>query len=47
MCVDEWVNMNRVDGSIDRLFKYWIQGQGAEPVEQRWSVIRDVLGWVE
>ena len=45
--VDEWMNMNRMDGGVDRLFDHWIQGQGAEPTEPRWSVIRDVLGWVD
>jgi Na+/H+-dicarboxylate symporter len=45
--VDEWVRMNKTDGSIERLFRHWIQGQGAIPDEPRWSVVRDVLGWVE
>jgi Na+/H+-dicarboxylate symporter len=45
--VDEWVSLNRIDGSVDRLFDHWIQGQGAEATEPRWSVIRDVLGWVD
>ena len=45
--VDEWVNLQRTNGSVDRLFKHWIQGQGAEPTEPRWSVIRNVLGWVD
>ncbi len=45
--VDEWVKLNKTDGNIDRLFKHWIQGQGAVPDEPRWSVIRDVLGWVD
>jgi len=45
--VDEWVEINKVDGSIDSLFRHWIQGQGAIPDERRWSVIRNVLGWVD
>ena len=47
MYVDEWVSMQRINGSVDRLFEHWIQGQGAEPTEPRWSVIRNVLGWVD
>ena len=35
MFVDERVEMNRVEGSIGRLFKHWINGQGAEPVANR------------
>ena len=45
--VDEWVNMQRINGSVDSLFEHWIQGQGTEPTEPRWSVIRNVLGWVD
>jgi Na+/H+-dicarboxylate symporter/ABC-type amino acid transport substrate-binding protein len=45
--VDEWIKLNRINGSIDSLFEHWIQGQGAETTEPRWSVVRDVLGWVD
>jgi Na+/H+-dicarboxylate symporter/ABC-type amino acid transport substrate-binding protein len=44
--VDEWVNMQKLNGSVNRLFEHWIQGRGAESTEPRWSVIRNVLGWV-
>ncbi len=45
--IDEWVEYRRKDGTIDLLFTHWIYGKGAESKEPRWSVIRDVLGWVE
>jgi ABC-type amino acid transport substrate-binding protein len=45
--VDGWVTLRRKDGTIDMLFDHWIRGQGAEAIEPRWSMIRDVLGWVE
>ena len=45
--VDEWVDLRRIDGGVGRLFDHWIQGGGAEVKAPRWSVIRDVLGWIE
>ncbi len=45
--LDAWVEMRRRDGTIDRLFEHWILGRGTERSTPRWSVIRDVLGWVE
>ena len=29
------------------LYDYWILGIGAEPVQPRWSVIRNVLHWID
>jgi Na+/H+-dicarboxylate symporter/ABC-type amino acid transport substrate-binding protein len=45
--VSMWVEMNIKNGTVDNLFKHWIGGGGAEPKEPRWSVIRDVLHWVD
>ena len=36
-----------LDGTVERLFDYWIHGQDAGRRGPRWSVLRDVLGWVE
>ena len=36
-----------IDGTIDGLFDYWIMGKNAGPSGQRWSIIRDVLHWVD
>jgi hypothetical protein len=44
--VNTWVNLKRDEGMIDVLFDHWILGMGAEHKVPRWSVIRDVLGWV-
>jgi hypothetical protein len=32
---------------IEELFDHWILGQGAEDEQPRWSIIRDVLGWID
>ena len=45
--VDTWIELKRRDGTIDRLYRHWILGQGAVVARPRWSIIRDVLHWVE
>ena len=45
--LDNWVMLKQNDGTVDRTYDYWILGKGTEPKEPRWSVIRDVLGWVD
>jgi len=45
--VDTWITLKRKGGAIDRAYRYWILGKGAERKRPRWSVIRDVLGWVD
>ena len=45
--VSNWIDLKRKDGTIDSLYEYWMMGGAARKREQRWSVIRNVLGWVE
>ncbi|MCX2980373.1 cation:dicarboxylase symporter family transporter [Halieaceae bacterium IMCC14734] len=45
--VDNWVDLKRKDGTVDDLYQYWMKGGAAAPRQPRWSVIRDVLGWVD
>lgn len=45
--IDHWVMLKQHDGSVDRAFDHWILGKGTEKNGPRWSVIRDVLGWVD
>ncbi len=44
--LDHWLDFERLDGSLDRLRVYWVEGGGAKEKLPRWSVIRNVLGWV-
>jgi Na+/H+-dicarboxylate symporter/ABC-type amino acid transport substrate-binding protein len=44
--LDGWVEFERVDGSLDRLRDYWIQGGGTRQRPARWCVTRDVLHWL-
>jgi hypothetical protein len=39
--------LKRKDGTLDVLYRYWILGQNAAPQRPRWSVIRNVLHWVD
>jgi Na+/H+-dicarboxylate symporter/ABC-type amino acid transport substrate-binding protein len=45
--INAWLQLKREDQTIDQLYRYWVLGGGAEPRQPRWSVIRDVLGWIE
>jgi ABC-type amino acid transport substrate-binding protein len=45
--INAWLRLKREDKTIDQLYRHWILGGGAKPREPRWSVIRDVLGWVD
>ena len=45
--VSEWINLKQKNGTIDALFDHWINGAGAAVQEPRWSVIRNVLHWVD
>ena len=45
--IDTWVRLKKKDGTTARLYERWILGHDAAPSGPRWSVIRDVLHWVD
>ena len=45
--VNTWIEMKRRDGTLDALYAHWILGRTAEKRAPRWSVIRNVLHWVD
>jgi Na+/H+-dicarboxylate symporter len=45
--VSTWVALKRQDGVVRFLYDFWILGRGAQSTEPRWSVIRNVLGWID
>jgi Na+/H+-dicarboxylate symporter len=45
--INTWIELKRKDGTIDDLYKYWILGQNATSRQPRWSIMRNVLGWVD
>lgn len=45
--LNAWIALKKRDGTIERLYDYWILGKDAAPSQPRWSIIRDVLHWVD
>jgi len=45
--VNTWIELKRRDGTIDALYGHWVLGKQAGKSQPRWSVIRNMLHWVE
>ena len=45
--MNEWILIEQGTGGIRELYDYWIQGKTKQVQPPRWSVIRDILGWVK
>ena len=45
--IEVWLELRRKDGTIEKLYNYWILGRDDGAKEARWSVIRNVFGWVD
>jgi hypothetical protein len=45
--VNTWLELKLRDGTIDALYRHWILGQDAVASTRRWSIARNVLGWVK
>jgi Na+/H+-dicarboxylate symporter/ABC-type amino acid transport substrate-binding protein len=45
--VNTFINLKQKDGTIEALYDHWILGRDAAGNEPRWSIIRNVLHWVE
>lgn len=45
--LDTWLLNAKREGIVDELYRYWMLGEVKETQPPRWSVIRDVLGWIE
>jgi len=45
--LNSWIELKHRDGTLDRLYDHWILGKEPESAKLRWSVIRDVLGWMD
>jgi len=43
----EWVALQGREGFLDALYHYWIEGRNEQAQQRRWSVVRDVLHWVD
>ena len=45
--INTWIDLKRKDGTIETLYDYWVLGREAAPRQPRWSIIHDVLHWVD
>ena len=45
--VNTWIELKRRDGTIDALYGHWILGKQAVKRQPRWSIMRNVLHWIE
>jgi Na+/H+-dicarboxylate symporter/ABC-type amino acid transport substrate-binding protein len=45
--LDDWLKVKKTDGTLDELYDKWILGKSEAKKQPRWSIIRDVLGWVQ
>ena len=45
--LDLWIDLTRDTGVVSRLRDHWILGRTAIPRSPRWSIIRNLLHWVE
>ena len=45
--INTWLQLRMKDGTIDSLYDYWILGRSAEGPTRRWSIVRNVLHWVD
>lgn len=44
--LDRWLDFEKMDGALDRLRTYWVEGGGTEKRDRRWCVMRNVLHWL-
>jgi Na+/H+-dicarboxylate symporter/ABC-type amino acid transport substrate-binding protein len=44
--VNTWIALKGKDGTLDAAYRHWILGQDAATRQPRWSIVRDVLHWV-
>ena len=45
--VDSWIELKRKDGTIQKLYEHWVLGKELTKTKKRWSILRDVLAWVD
>ncbi|MEM8867246.1 MAG: cation:dicarboxylase symporter family transporter, partial [Verrucomicrobiota bacterium] len=45
--MNQWLALQEQSNAAQRLYDYWILGNPREVQAPRWSIVRDVLGWVD
>ena len=46
LALNYWIRMERDYGMLQKKYDYWVLGKIPQASPPRWSVVRDVLGWV-
>jgi ABC-type amino acid transport substrate-binding protein len=44
--INAWLQLHMRDGALQSLIDQWVYGKSVAPPTPRWSVVRNVLGWV-
>ncbi len=45
--LEHWITLRKKDGTAAEYYDHWVLGKTRQSNPPRWSIIRDVLGWVE
>jgi ABC-type amino acid transport substrate-binding protein len=45
--INTWIDLKRRDGTVDALYAHWILGKQASKRQPRWSIIHNVLHWMD
>ena len=45
--LNTWIALKRKDGTLEAAYNHWVLGQDATQRQPRWSILRNVLHWVE
>ena len=45
--LSNWIELKKKDGTIQTLYEHWVLGQDASPHKPRWSILRNVLHWLD
>ena len=44
--MNTWLKLKKENGLQDQVYDYWILGKNPKAKQPRWSVMKDVLGWL-
>jgi hypothetical protein len=45
--INRWIEVKKKDRAVEEAYNYWILGRGAVKKQPRWSIIRNVLHWID
>jgi len=45
--LNTWIMLKKMDGTTDKLFEHWMMGKTPGVRPPRWSILRDVLHWLD